>query len=61
MLTGSGGITGVLPALEASLFKATGTEVLYDADPIRLVDRLLERFLAESVRTPTDEPEPSAR
>jgi uncharacterized protein (TIGR00725 family) len=44
VLTGTGGITEALPALEATLFKATGSEVLYDADPARLVDRLLARY-----------------
>lgn len=48
VLTGTGGITPALPALEASLRqKATGSEVIYDADPETLVDRLLERHLAD--------------
>ena len=48
VLAGTGGITDVLPALEDTLFKATGAEVLYDDDPDGLVDRLLERYLAQA-------------
>ena len=44
VLAGTGGITTALPALEASLNKRTGSEVLYDPDPDVLVDRLLIRF-----------------
>lgn len=44
MLTGTGGITVALPALEASLHKKTGSELIYDADPDVLIGRLLARF-----------------
>lgn len=44
VLTGTGGITEALPALEKSLNKKTGSEVLYEADPDVLVRRLLERY-----------------
>jgi uncharacterized protein (TIGR00725 family) len=44
VLTGTGGIAEALRAVEASLGKATGAEVMYDADPSRLVDRLLARY-----------------
>jgi hypothetical protein len=47
VLTGTGGITTALPALEAGMQKSTGSEVLYDADPESLVDRLLQRYLAQ--------------
>lgn len=56
VLTGTGGITEVLPALETTLFKATGAEVLYDDDPATLVDRLLERYLAQAASAPTAAP-----
>ena len=46
VLSGTGGITQVLPAIEASLSKPTGAEVIYGADAERLVDRLLERYLS---------------
>jgi uncharacterized protein (TIGR00725 family) len=44
VLTGTGGITTVLPDLVDTLAKKTGSEVIYDADPQSLVKRLLERF-----------------
>lgn len=44
VLTGTGGITDALREVEASLRKETGAEVMYEADPARLVDRLLERY-----------------
>lgn len=44
VLTGTGGITGVLPQLVDSLGKKTGSEVMYDANPQQLVTRLLQRF-----------------
>jgi uncharacterized protein (TIGR00725 family) len=44
VLTGTGGITDALREVEASLRKETGAEVMYGADPVRLVDRLLARY-----------------
>lgn len=44
VLTGTGGITEVLPELVNTLAKKTGSEVIYDADPQQLVARLLQRF-----------------
>ena len=45
VLSGTGGITSALPALEASLAaKNTGAEVVYEDDPTRLVARLLKRY-----------------
>jgi hypothetical protein len=44
VLTGTGGITGALREVEASLDKETGAEVMYDAEPVQLVDRLLARY-----------------
>jgi uncharacterized protein (TIGR00725 family) len=44
VLTGTGGITSVLPKLVDTLAKKTGSEVLYDPDPQNLVMRLLHRF-----------------
>ena len=46
VLTETGGITVALPVLQASIAKTTGAEVIYEAEPERLVDRLLERYLA---------------
>lgn len=44
VLSESGGISDVVPEIEQNLSKGTGAEVLYDADPKRLVARLLERY-----------------
>jgi uncharacterized protein (TIGR00725 family) len=45
VLRGSGGITSVIPDLERSLAaKQTGAQVLYDDDPTRLVEQLLEQY-----------------
>jgi len=45
VLEGTGGITTAIPPLEATLRqKDTGAEVVYDADPVRLVDQLLDRY-----------------
>jgi hypothetical protein len=52
VLQGSGGITETLPAVEASLNKSTGSEVLYDADPHALVGRLLARYTSGDYTCP---------
>lgn len=52
VLTGTGGITDALPGVEASFRKETGAEVMYEADPARLVDRLLERYRSETYVCP---------
>jgi uncharacterized protein (TIGR00725 family) len=52
VLTGTGGITTAIPALEAALNKKTGSEVMYESDPERLVSRLLERYLSGDYRCP---------
>ncbi|MDZ4287774.1 MAG: hypothetical protein U0984_07440 [Prosthecobacter sp.] len=44
VLTGTGGITALLPQLVDALDKKTGSEVIYDADPGNLVARLVQRF-----------------
>ena len=44
ILTGTGGITAALPALEATIGKSTGSEVIYGSEPQELVKRLLERY-----------------
>lgn len=52
VLTGTGGITTALPALEASLNKQTGSEVMYESNPEALVDRLLDRYLSGGYKCP---------
>jgi hypothetical protein len=52
VLSGTGGITDALRGLEASLRKETGAEVMYDAEPARLVDRLIERYQSQDYVCP---------
>lgn len=52
VLTGTGGITAALPALEATLGKNTGAEVIYESNPQQLIARLLERYLSGSYVCP---------
>jgi hypothetical protein len=48
VLTGSGGITAVIPDLERSLAgKQTGATVLYEHKPAVLVERLLQHFTSD--------------
>lgn len=52
VLTGTGGITRALAALEPALGKQTGAEVIYDEDPARLVERLITRYVASDYVCP---------
>lgn len=53
VLQGTGGITTAIPELETALAaKRTGAEVLYDDNPVRLVDRLLQRYQSGEYRCP---------
>jgi uncharacterized protein (TIGR00725 family) len=52
VLTGTGGITAALPALERNLNKQTGAEVMYESDPAALVDRLLDRYVSGGYKCP---------
>jgi uncharacterized protein (TIGR00725 family) len=47
-LSGSGGITDVLPDLVERLGKETGAEVVYDADPQQLIVRLMTQYLSRA-------------
>lgn len=46
VLTNTGGITTALPALQKSIGKKTGSEVIYALEPEELVKRLLDRYLS---------------
>lgn len=52
VLTGTGGIAGHVEELVRLFKKETGASVLYDDDPVRLIDRLLEYYRAEHYRRP---------
>ena len=42
VLTGTGGVAGHIPDLVELFNKPTGAHVLYDHDPVRLIDRLID-------------------
>ena len=52
VLTGTGGIADELHALVPLLKKPTGARLVYDEDPLRLLDRLLACYEAEHHRQP---------
>ncbi len=52
VLTGTGGITSVLPALEKSLGTTTGAKVIYTPNPENLVDQLLKHYLSSGYVNP---------
>lgn len=52
VLSETGGITTALPALEASLNKQTGSQVIYESEPEALVDRLLKRYRSDTYKCP---------
>jgi len=53
VLTGTGGITEVVPSILAACCKETGAKVLYDSDPHTLVERLLYCYRTEHFRRPS--------
>ncbi len=52
VLSGSGGIADALPALEVSLSKKTGAEVLCESDPRTLVTQVLEPYRSPDYECP---------
>ncbi len=52
VLTGTGGITTALPAMQKSISKNTGSEVIYATEPEELVKRLVERYQSGSYVCP---------
>ena len=52
VLVGSGGVADHVPDLVKMADKQTGAVVLYDADPIRLVDTLLDYYQSEHFKRP---------
>ncbi len=53
ILKGTGGIAEIAETILAASEKATGACVLYDDEPGRLVDRLVEYYWAEHVKRPS--------
>jgi uncharacterized protein (TIGR00725 family) len=52
VLTGTGGITEALAVVTAALRKDTGAQVIYDSEPTRLIDRVLEHYSSADYRCP---------
>jgi uncharacterized protein (TIGR00725 family) len=63
VLTGTGGITALIPEMINVSRKQTGAHVIYDDDPLTLVTRLIMVYKAEHTRKPSCfcEDRPSAR
>jgi len=53
VLTGTGGITEIVAEILRVSGKETGTCVLYDDDPVKLVDRLIHYYRTEHFRRPS--------
>lgn len=53
ILTGTGGITGILEEVLRAADKETGACVLYDEDPVALVERLIHYYRTEHYRKPS--------
>jgi glycosyltransferase involved in cell wall biosynthesis len=44
VLNNTGGITNILKDLEKAIKKPTGSEVVYESDPAKLIQKLLEIY-----------------
>jgi len=53
VLTGTGGITVIVEEILRVSGKETGASVLYDDDPVKLVDRLIHYYRTEHFRKPS--------
>ena len=53
VLTGTGGITPIVEEIIRVSGKDTGACVVYDDDPVKLVDRVIHRYRTEHVRKPS--------
>jgi hypothetical protein len=52
VLTRTGGIAGHIPDLVQLFTKPTGAHVLYDDDPVQLIERLLEYYRTQHYKCP---------
>jgi uncharacterized protein (TIGR00725 family) len=53
VLTGTGGISDMVADILAACAKDTGARVIYDSDPERLIDALLQAYRTEHFRRPS--------
>lgn len=53
VLRGTGGITNEIPRIVKIVRKKTGARIIYDRDPFKLVERLLEYYRKEHFKHPS--------
>jgi hypothetical protein len=53
VLMGTGGITGLVEEIVRTSGKDTGARVVYESDPVKLVDRLIHVYRTEHFRKPS--------
>ena len=53
MLQGTGGVADIVPLLVEAIEKQTGAFIIFDADPARLVDRLVEAYVSTHFQRPS--------
>ena len=53
VLEGSGGIADVIPELVRAIDKDTGSQIIYDADPDRLIERMVDAYVGAHFRRPS--------
>jgi len=53
VLTGTGGIADHLKELEKVISKSTGSEIIYNDDPVDLMDKLIEAYQARHYQHPS--------
>lgn len=53
VLEGSGGIADIIPELVRAMDKVTGSQIVYDADPAGLVERMVDAYVGAHFRRPS--------
>lgn len=53
VLQGSGGIADIVPQLVIAIDKDTGSSIIYDSDPSRLVDRMIDDYVNVHFQRPS--------
>lgn len=53
VLEGSGGIADLIPELAQAIDKDTGSQIIYDADPDRLIERMVDAYVGAHFRRPS--------
>jgi uncharacterized protein (TIGR00725 family) len=53
VLEGSGGIADLIPEVVTAIDKDTGSQIVYDADPDRLIERMVDAYVGAHYRRPS--------